>query len=144
MIKENAIRGSYAEDVLTNVGKQLTPNQRNRIERAIEQLRAGDLTNTQFAAKAARASKIYSEAWARGDGLDLSSLTGPQRAQVIRDREKNAAKERDSIRKNDTAKLDIRRKAAKDREALAEKSRINDEKIARQTPERKASPANGN
>lgn len=133
LIKENAIRGSYAEDVLTNVGKQLTPNQRNRIERAIEQLRAGDLTNTQFAAKAARASKIYSEAWAKGDGLDLSSLTGPQRAQVIRDREKNAARERDSIRKNKTAELDIRRKAAKDRETLAEKSRINDEKIARQT-----------
>ena len=133
LVKENAIRGSYAEDVLTNVRKKLTPNQQNRIERAIEQLRAGDLTNAQFAVRAARASKIYSEAWEKGDGLDLSSLTGPQRTQVIKEREKNAVKERDSIRKNETAKLEVRRKAAKDKEILAEKSRVNDEKIARQT-----------
>lgn len=133
LIKENEPRATYAETILAGTSKNLTPAQQSRINSAIKQLRSGEIPYSVFSQKAGRFSKLYSEELKKGTLVDYSSLSDTARANLYAKNRQIASKERIERQKDATARKDIERKAEKDRLDQAEKARVNDEKIARQT-----------
>lgn len=133
LIKENEPRATYAETILAGTSKNLTPAQQSRINSAIRQLRKGEIPYSVFSQKAGRFSKLYSEELKKGTLVDYSSLSDKDRANLYAKKRQFETKERIEHEKDITARKEIDRKAEKDRLDQAEKARVNDEKIARQT-----------